>query len=114
MSETEKDESSNIRLWLFGKPAWELDLESVDADGNMVEAIDGLAHEMCERLHETSDILKKLLENGWTGSGGLYDIMLYKDVTVNEAQAELVKPGINPSEVNLERWPWDEEEEIEG
>lgn len=40
-------------------------------------------------LDKIADQLSVLKENGWEYSGGLYDIMCYKDVSVEQAKEEL-------------------------
>jgi hypothetical protein len=61
----------SIAVFLFGKPAWELDLENYDVNAEMVQALENLGDELKERLHYASNTTKKLMENGWTGQGGL-------------------------------------------
>jgi hypothetical protein len=108
MSETERvGKTCNIIIFLFGKPAWEMNLEGADADYEMVEEIDKLSTELGVRLRETSRLVKKLLDYGWTGQGCLYDISLYKDQTLVETESELVRLGINPSELNIEEEEWE-------
>ena len=100
----------NISIFLFGKPAWEMNLEGADVDYEMVEEIDKLSTELSVRLRDTSRLVKKLLDNGWTGGGGLYDLSLYKEQTLEETESELVRLGINPSDVDLEEEDWEEDD----
>ena len=44
--------------------------------------------------------------------GGLYDVMLYKGVTLKEAEKELAELNINPEHVNFEEEE-DEDEDLE-
>jgi hypothetical protein len=103
MSAAERiEKTSNITIFLFGKPAWEMNLEGADAGYEMVEEIDKLSSVMGGRLREAARILKKLLDSGWSGQGCLYDISMYKDQTRAETERELVRLGINPSDVSIE------------
>lgn len=91
-----------VMVHLFGKPAWEMDLENVEVDQDMIETIERLGGELQTRLGRASEILRILTGGGWTGEGGLYDVMLYKDQGLEETERELVRHGINPSEVTIE------------
>ncbi len=44
-----------------------------------------------------------------SGSGGLYDITLYKEITLQEAEKELVELKINPEYINLEEEDFEED-----
>ena len=57
-----------------------------------------------------AEVLTKLIKHGWSGSGGLYDVMFYKDVTLKEAEKELAELNINPEYANLEK---EEDEDLE-
>jgi hypothetical protein len=59
MSETERvGKTCSIMIFLFGKPAWEMNLEGADADYEMAEEIDKLSAELAVRLRESSRLLK--------------------------------------------------------
>jgi hypothetical protein len=110
MSATEGvSKTSEISIFIFGKPAWEMDLEGQDVDQEMVHSFEVLGDELKDRLHHVASITKKLLENGWTGSGGLYDIWLYKEITVERAESELRSLGIDPKEIEVRESEWDDE-----
>ncbi len=106
-----RSKSSCIMVFLFGKPAWELDLEGEEVDERMVLDLSKLGDELRERLHRTSRLTKTLLENGWSGSGGLYDISFYKDLAPEDARKELTALGISPDEVDIEEDDWSDDEE---
>jgi hypothetical protein len=108
-----RNKTCEISVYLFGKPAWELDLEGEDANVQMAMSVRALGDELKERLYHASDILTKLVDNGWSGSGTLYDIYLFKDITVAEAEKELSGLGIDPGSVNIREDEWDDEEEDE-
>jgi hypothetical protein len=105
-----KNKTSEVSLYLFGKPAWELELEGQDVDLQMASALRVLGDQLRERLYSTSDALAKLVGSGWAGSDELYDIVLYKDITVDEAEKELRGLGIDPESVSVNEEEWDEEE----
>jgi hypothetical protein len=100
----------NVTVFLFGKPSWEMNLEGQDADEEMVRAIASLADELNERLNFASAMTRKLIENGWTGQGGLYDIWLYKEQSLEQTEDELTKLGIDLRGVDIheEEWPLEE------
>jgi len=96
---------TEVELWLFGKPEWELkDINTATPD-----EIRQLGEELRERLRRVAEIMKILEKNGWIrGGGGLYEIFYYKDIGIEEAKEELRRLGIDPEkEVDL----FEEEEE---
>ena len=105
----EARKASNITIFLFGKPAWELDLEGRDADREMVDELGRLGDELKSRLDYISGLTKTLLENGWSGSGGLYDIYFRKDVAVEEARVELERLGVETRGLDIEEEEPEEE-----
>lgn len=84
-----------INIHLFGKPSWELDLENCDFNKKLVKAIHDKGLELKDRLSQVAEDCEKLLNNGWEGSGGLYDIMLYKPcnslASFNDRKQEIKK-----------------------
>jgi ribosome maturation protein Sdo1 len=84
-----------ISLWLFGKPEWEVNTEKAKP-----EEIVKLGKELESRLKEAAETLEKLEKNGWERDGGLYDIMLFKDVSKKEAREEMKKLGIKNASIN--------------
>ena len=103
MSASQTDRSSTrITIHLFGKPSWEMDLENAEASGEMAATIANLGSELRARLLKASDLLLKLLQDGWSGEGGLYDVTLYKDQSAMETEAELIALGIDPKDLSIE------------
>lgn len=93
-----------LSLYLFGKPAWELDgFEGNDLPESFSLRLAALGDELKARLHEASEIFVKLVANGWQPYGTLYDITFSKSEVETEEQAkqELEKLGINPESVNI-------------
>ena len=98
-------------LFLFGKPAWEIEnMEEVSAS-----EIREKGEELRERLHRIAEIMVKLQNAGWERAGAsLYSISFYKDITVEDAKEELRQLGIKPEEVGLiEVEEAEDEEEVE-
>ena len=94
-------------LFLFGKPAWELDMEEASA-----EEIRKKGDEIKERLYRIAEIMEKLEQAGWERySASLYSISFYKEINEEEAKEELRRLGIDPEEVSL--MEIEEEEEAE-
>ena len=93
---------THITVFVYGKPAWEMDLENQDVDERMIQALENLGIELKERLHYISRMRKLMVDNGWTGEGGLYDISFYKDCSVEEAKTELKTLGIDPRGMDIE------------
>jgi len=106
--------TSNITVFLFGKPAWEMNLENQDVDDDMVQALENLGDELKERLHYLSGLTRKLLDNGWTGQGSLYDISYYKDQSLEETARELTELGMNPRGMDIAEQDWQPSEEYIG
>jgi hypothetical protein len=103
--------SVTISLWLFGKPAHEL-----NAEGEAVEPaqIRALAQDIHDRLDTVADALEKLTAAGWDGSVALYDIHLshpYID-TEADARTKVEDLGLDPELFSYMEWE-DEEEEME-
>ncbi len=110
MSDQENVQNScRLTIWLFGKPAWELELEGAEVDAALLDEVSKLGDQLRERLLHVSATTKLLIENGWSGSGGLYDIWLNKDIGMEDARVELARLGIDSDEVNLEEEEMDEE-----
>lgn len=80
-------------LWLYGKPAWDMELErELDKDfSNMLRSV---GDNRKEWLHKVADIYDKLINNGWEPYGTLYDIDFYKNISVEEAEEEFKKLGL--------------------
>ena len=93
-------------LFLFGKPAWELDMEEASA-----EEIRKKGDEIKERLYRIAEIMEKLEHAGWERySASLYSISFYKEINEEEAKEELRRLGIDPEEVSLMEIEEEEEE----
>lgn len=110
IDDSEAEKTSRIFLFLFGKPAWEMELEGADIDENMAKALEQLGDDLKERLHYLSRITRLLLQNGWSASGGLYDISFYKDAAPEVARKELAALGLSPDEIQVEEEEWDEDD----
>ncbi len=85
-----------ICVWLFGKPEWEIDTENCTA-----KQIEDLGKELKERLKAAAKLMNVLEKAGWDRSGGLYDILFFKDISKKQARQELKKLDISSKEVNL-------------
>jgi hypothetical protein len=99
----------SFSVFLFGKPAWEMELEGREADAQMAEEMKELGGQLKEQLEHCSGLTRKLLGAGWSGSGGLYDINFYKDTTIEDARAELEALGIDSRDIDI----FEEEDEEE-
>jgi hypothetical protein len=91
-----------ISVFLFGKPAWEIDrLEGSPVDLQLLDEIASCGEALGSRLTRASEIGRKLVEKGWEGVGLLYDIDFYKEIPLKEAEEELKALGIEPDEVSI-------------
>lgn len=79
-----------IKMFLFGKPEWMIDL-----DKSTIEDIRNLGLHIKERLDKISTVVDKLENDGWRRYAGLYDIYLYKDIDLENGKKELERLGIN-------------------
>lgn len=86
-----------ITIFLHGKPEWEIDNLS-EITG---EQLKDYGKSLMERLNEIGDIVSKLDNNGWSKSGGLYDLFLYKDINIDEAKKELTELGLDIETLHL-------------
>ena len=87
-----------VNTFLFGKPAWEIDgLEGAELSAALVEEIRKKGAELNKNLGESAEALTRLMKKGWTGTGTLYDVSLFKDVSLGEAHRELVGMGLDPN-----------------
>jgi hypothetical protein len=108
MSQHRSDKETQLFLWLFGKPAWEIkELEGGDVTPKLLKQIEALGEELQERLQWTAKVARELLDHGWDGYGALYDINFYKQIPLEQAKKELEEMGLDPNDFGLE------EEEIE-
>lgn len=100
-----------IDLYLFGKPAWELEgLEGEDLNVGFADKLEALGEELNARLRFAARALRELLARGWTATGTLYSIILYKEATWEEVEADAKEIGIDLESIR----EVEEEEEIEG
>ena len=100
-----------ISVFLFGKPAWEIErLEGSDVDYEMLDQVASCGQELARRLARVAQVGKKLLDKGWDGSGGLYDIDFHKSVSLKDALEELRVLGIESDEVTIREETEDSDE----
>jgi hypothetical protein len=106
----------HISVFLFSKPAHELDKEGEEISGADVRA---LAEEMHQRLLHTAEVLDKLTAHGWEATMMLYDVALSHPYINTEAEARdrIADLGIDPDRICFMEFEdeeeWDEEEEFE-
>ena len=87
-----------VSVYLFGKPAWEIEgFEGGGLDEALIERIRKKGKELSQRLDQVADTLTELMKKGWDGTGTLYDVSLFKDVSLGEARRELAEMGLDPS-----------------
>lgn len=91
-----------VSVFLFGKPAWEIEgLEGADVTPELLDRIASCGEELDVRLARAVEIGKKLLGRGWEGVGLVYEIDFYKAATLKECENELSAMGIEPNEVAI-------------
>ncbi len=91
-----------VSVFLFGKPAWEIEnLEGANVDAELLDEVSACGEELFRRLTRASQIGRKLLDGGWEGCGLLYDIDFYKRMPLRDAQRELQEMGIGRDEVSM-------------
>jgi len=78
-------------IYLFGKPAWEINVEGCDLNLDIIKEIDQLATDLHDHLKNTAKLLKLFLDKQWQGTGGLYDITVYKNTETPEEALTLCK-----------------------
>lgn len=101
-------------IYLFGKPAWELNnFENQDLKKEYSQTLKKKGRELKERLEEIAEEFKKLIDNGWDASGGLYDIWFTKEISLEAAEKELKELGLEKYIEYLEEFQREETEEKE-
>lgn len=95
-------------LFLYYKPGPDMDIEG--KENFDPEILRKQGNFLKEDLEQTANWLKILRENGWDYYGTLYDVSCSKDISLEEAKAELKRLGIDIDPENLEEI---EEEEFE-
>lgn len=88
---------TEISLWLYGKPEWELRNMDEMTGAQFKEH----GKELMERLTEIGDIVDILENNDWSKSGGLYDLYFYKDISFEDAKKEVVDLGLDIEILNM-------------
>jgi len=88
---------TEISIYIHGKPDWELNNLS-EITGNELKEY---GKKLMERMNNIGDIITKLDNNKWSKSGGLYDLNLYKKISIDEAKKELTELDINLEILNL-------------
>ena len=81
-----------------------------EIDMSIVDELKSTAKWHYEDLNKIADNVKVLLENGWEGYGGLYDIHFYKDISKEDAEKELKELGLEEYIEYLEEPEWYDEE----
>lgn len=102
-----------MNLYLFGKPAWEIDGEGQPVDPKQIRDVATGLH---ARLIEVAEIMEKLQNAGWQNNLGLYDVAFFhQEVTTKKlALDHLNSLGINPDLFMIEEdEDEDEDEEFE-
>lgn len=95
-------------LMLYYKPGPDMDIEGKENFDPQILIDHGKA--LKEELEQIGNWLKILRENGWDYYGTLYDVVCSKDISLEEAKAELKRLGIEIDPESLEEI---EEEEFE-
>ena len=91
-----------VSIFLFGKPAWEIEgLEGSPVGAELLDAITSCGEELERRLARAAELGRKLVVSGWEGYGLLYDIEFYKTSTLEDAEEEMKALGIEPDEVSI-------------
>lgn len=88
---------TEISIWLYGKPEWEIE----NLDKITGEQLKEHGKELMKRLNYIGDIAIKLEKNEWSRGAGLYDLYFYKDISIDEAKKELIKLEIDVEKINL-------------
>jgi len=84
---------------LYYKPGPDMDIEGKENFDPQILIDHGKF--LKEDLEQTAKWLKILREAGWSYCGGLYDVMCSKDISLEEAKAELKRLGIDIDPENL-------------
>ena len=108
--------SVELLINLFGKPAWEIaDFVDKELDIEFAEELKKLGDELRERLYKIAKLHEILVKNSWTATGSLYDIIYWKDISLDEAKEELRRLGLDEYAEYLEEVPQrDDFEEEQG
>ena len=77
----------SVIINLYGKPCWDMQLEKEEINNPTIFKIQG--KKLRNRLFKVSWIADKLLEMGWKGIGGTYEVIFYKKTSEAEAKKEL-------------------------
>lgn len=63
----------------------------------LIGRIKAKGKELSQSLDEAAEVLKKLSRNGWKGTGTLYDVTLFKGISLGQARKELTELGLDPN-----------------
>lgn len=88
----------NISIFLYGKPSWDMPIESEDNIEPRMFKKQG--DYLKEHLYCVAEITKKLKSSDWECYGTLYSLEFSKDITKSEAKKELKKLKISLKEVH--------------
>lgn len=86
-------------LMLYYKPGPDMDIERKENFDPQILREQGKF--LKENLEKIANQLEKLKRAGWEYSGGLYNVICYKDISIEEAKKELKELGIDVDEDNL-------------
>jgi hypothetical protein len=102
-----------MTISFFGNRGPETDLEDQVADEDTVATLVNLGDELRERLRFISRTTESRLDSGWFGEGGLCELMLYKECSLDEAMSELKALGIDPMGMDSQQEEWSPADRIE-
>ena len=88
---------AQICIYLLEDIEEELGLENIKTDD-----LRKLGDKLKQRMHKIADALKVLEKHGWRWTTGAKDIHLFKDVSLQEAQAEINKIDIDKELIHFD------------
>lgn len=92
-----------LDIFLYWKPCPDMGIENEKNFDPEILKEHGQA--LSQYLEKVSEQLSVLRENGWDYTGGLYDIMCYKDIGMDQAKEELKELDVDISLENLREMP---------
>lgn len=89
-----------IRVWLYGKPSWDMPIEGINSITSNV--LRERAEELQSHLLSVADLLEKLNNQGWKVSGDIYTLTFFKDKEISKEEIINILKEISINKENIE------------
>jgi len=102
MNVIERTKVTEVTVWVFAKPPWEMEIEGWKKDISTAEEIENNGTELQQRLQRKAQIMRDLLLNRMERRRGLVSYFLLQANPILAGEERIGRLGIDPNEVSLD------------